>query len=184
MWARGLILSSIGRSICPRIIFWAVSPFSIICHSDTFMLGSDLHVCLWNIYSVPFIYLFNLTSQSTFKMTVFIVIVQLLSHVWMCATTWTVSCHVLMSCTISWSLLKFMFIELVMLSNHLILCHPLLPLSSVFPSIRVFSIELAFYIRWPKCWSFSISPSNEYSGLRVNECVLVSYYSLSTWPER
>ena len=85
----------------------------------------------------------------------------------MFATTWTVARQVLMSCTISWSLLKFMFIELVMLSNHLILCHPLLPLSSVFPSIRVFSIELAFYFRWPKYWSFifNISPSNEHPGL-------------------
>ena len=68
---------------------------------------------------------------------------------------------------ISWSLLKILSIELVMLSNHLILCHPLLLLPSVFPSIRVFSNELAVCIRWPKYWnfSFSISPSNEYSKL-------------------
>ena len=67
----------------------------------------------------------------------------------------------------SLSLLKIMSIELVMLSNNLILCHTLLLLPSVFPSIRVFSNELALYIRWPKYWSFSfsISPSNEYSGL-------------------
>ena len=67
--------------------------------------------------------------------------------------------------TISWSLLKFMFIELVMLSNHLILCHPLL--LPIFPSIRVFSNESALHIKWPKYWSFSfsISPSNVYSGL-------------------
>ena len=73
----------------------------------------------------------------------------------------------LLSSTISWSLLKFMSIESVMLSNHLILCHPLFLLPSVFPSIRVFSNELALRVRWPKCWgfSFSISPSNEYSGL-------------------
>ena len=182
MWARGLILSSLG--ICPKTIFWAVSPFPIDCHSNTFMLGSDLHVCLWIFCSIPFIYLFNFTSQSTFEMTEFIVIVQLLSRVWMFATMWTVACQVLMSCTISWSLLKFVFIELVMLSNHLILCCPLHPLSSVFRSIRVFSIKLAFYIRWPKCWRFSSSPSNEYSGFKVNECALVSYDSLSTWPER
>ena len=68
------------------------------------------------------------------------------------------------SLTISWSLPKFMSIELVMTSNHLILCHPLL-LPSIFPSIRVFSNESAVFIRWPKYWSFSISPSNEYSGL-------------------
>ena len=72
-----------------------------------------------------------------------------------------------LSITISLSLLKLMSIESVMPSNHLILCHPLLLLPSVFPSIRVFSNESALCIRWPKYWnfSFSISPSNEYSGL-------------------
>ena len=71
-----------------------------------------------------------------------------------------------LSSTISWSLLKLMSIESVMLSNHLILCHPLLLLPSIFPSTRVFSNELALYIKWPKYWSFSfnISPSNEYLG--------------------
>ena len=71
-----------------------------------------------------------------------------------------------LSITISWSLLKLMSIELVMASNHLILCHPLL-VPSVFPRIRVFSSESVLCIRWPKCWSFSfsISPSDEYSGL-------------------
>ena len=69
--------------------------------------------------------------------------------------------------TVSWSLLKLMSIELVMASSHLILCHPLVLLPSIFPSIRVFSSESALCVRWPKCWSFSfsISPSNEYSGL-------------------
>ena len=72
-----------------------------------------------------------------------------------------------LSFTISWNLLKFMFIELVMLSNHLILCCPLLLLPSIFPGIRIFSKEWALCITWPKDWSFSfsISPSNEYSGL-------------------
>ena len=72
-----------------------------------------------------------------------------------------------LSFTISWSLLKFMSIELVMLSNHFILYHPLLLLPSIFPNIRVFSTESALCIRWSKCWSFSfsISPSSEYSGL-------------------
>ena len=72
-----------------------------------------------------------------------------------------------LSFTISWSLLKLMSIDLVMPSNHLILCHPLLLLPSVCPSIRVFSNELTLHIRWPKYWSFSfnISPSNEYAGL-------------------
>ena len=70
-----------------------------------------------------------------------------------------------LSITISRSLLKLMSIESVMPSNHLILCHPLLLLPSIFPSIRVFSNESVLPIRWPKYWSFSISPSNEYSGL-------------------
>ena len=73
-----------------------------------------------------------------------------------------------LSFTISQRLLKFMSIESLMLSNHLIPCHPLLLLPSIFPSIRVFSNESALHIRWPKYWSFSISPSNEYSGLPVN----------------
>ena len=83
------------------------------------------------------------------------------------ATPWTAAHQCSLSFTISQSLLKFMSIESVILSNHLILCHPLLLLPSIFPSIRVSSSELALCIRWPKYWSFSfsISPFNEYSGL-------------------
>ena len=83
------------------------------------------------------------------------------------ATPWTAACQASLSITNSWSLLKLMFIELVMPSNHLILCCPLLLPPSVFPSIRVFSSESVLHISWPKYWSFSfsISPSNEYSGL-------------------
>ena len=90
-----------------------------------------------------------------------------LSHVLLFATPWTAACHASLSITYSLSLLKLMSIESVMPSNHLILCHPLVLLPSVFPSIRVFSNESTLHIRWPKCWSFSfsISPSNEYSGL-------------------
>ena len=82
-------------------------------------------------------------------------------------TPWTAACQAFPSITSSQSLLKPMSIESVMPSNHLILCCPLLLLPSVFPSIRVFYNESVFYIRWPKYWSFSfsISPSNEYSGL-------------------
>ena len=82
-------------------------------------------------------------------------------------TPWTAACQVSLSITISRSLLKFMSIESVMPSNHLILSCPLLLLPSVFPSIRVFPNESVLCIRWPKYWSFSfsISPSNEYSGL-------------------
>ena len=80
---------------------------------------------------------------------------------------WTAACQASLSITNSQSLLKFMSIESVMPSNHLILCHLLLVLPSIFPSIRVFSNKSALHIRWPKYWgfSFSISPSNEYSGL-------------------
>ena len=80
-------------------------------------------------------------------------------------TPWTAAHQASLSFTMSQSLLKFMSIESVMLSNHLILCHPLLLLPSIFPSIGVFSNELALHIRWQKCWSFSISPSNKYSEL-------------------
>ena len=83
------------------------------------------------------------------------------------ATPWTVEAQTTLSSIISQSLLKFMFTGLMMLSNHLILCYPLLFLLSIFSSIRVFSKKLVLRIRWPKYWrfSFSISPSNEYSGL-------------------
>ena len=80
-------------------------------------------------------------------------------------TPWTAAHQASLSFTTSQSLLKLMSIELVMLSNHLILCCPLLLLSSIFPSIRVFSNESALRIRWPNYWNFSISPSNEYIGL-------------------
>ena len=93
--------------------------------------------------------------------------VQLLSHVRLFVTPWTAAHQASLSITNSWSLLKLMSIESVMPSNHLILCHPLLLLSSIFPRIRVFSNASILCIRWPKYWSFSfnISPSSEYSGL-------------------
>ena len=94
-----------------------------------------------------------------------VVVDELLSRVWLFETPWTAARQASLSITISWSLLKLMFIALVMLSNHLILCCPLLLLPSLFPSIRVFSNEFALCVRWPKYWSFSISPSNGYSGL-------------------
>ena len=93
--------------------------------------------------------------------------VQSLSHVQLFTTPWTAACQASLSITNSWSLLKLMSFELVMPSNHLILCHPLLLPPSIFPSIMVFSNELVLCIRWSKYWSFnfSISSSNEYSGL-------------------
>ena len=95
------------------------------------------------------------------------IVVQFLDHVWCFVTPWTVALQASLSFTVSWSLLRLMSIELVMLSNGLILCHPLLLLPSVFPYIGVFSNESALCMRWPKYWSFSssISPCNEYSGL-------------------
>ena len=93
--------------------------------------------------------------------------VQSLSRVPLFATSWTAAHKASLSITSSRSLLKLMSIESVMPSNHLLFCHPLLLPPSIFPSIGIFSSESAFCIRWPKYWSlsFSISPSNEYSGL-------------------
>ena len=93
--------------------------------------------------------------------------VQSLSHVQLFVTPWTAAHQASLSITNSRSLLKLMSIELVMPSNHLILCRPLLLLPSIFPSIRVFSNESSLCMRWPKYWSFSfsISPSNEHPGL-------------------
>ena len=95
------------------------------------------------------------------------IVVQLLSWVSLFETPWAAACEASLHFTISWNLLKLMFIELVMPFNHLILCLPFLLLPSVFPSIRVFSNESVLLIRWPEYWgfSFSISPSREYSGL-------------------
>ena len=95
------------------------------------------------------------------------VVVQSLSHVQLFATPWTAAPQDSLSITNSQSLLKLMSIVSVMPPNHLILCHPLLLLPSIFPSVRVFSDESALHIRWPKYWSFSfnISSSNEYSGM-------------------
>ena len=95
------------------------------------------------------------------------VVVQSLSHVQLFVTPWTATCQACLSFAFSQSLLKFMSIELVMRSNHLILCHPFFLLPSIFPSIKVFSSESVLPIKRPKDWnvSFSIGPSNEYSGL-------------------
>ena len=117
------------------------------------------------MFLFPFLFLFSgcrvwLCKQIT-------VVVQLLSCVWLFATPWTAARQASLSITNSWSLLKLMSIKLAKPSNHLILCHPLLLLPPISPSIRVFSNESVLCIRWPKYWSFtfSMSPSNEYSGL-------------------
>ena len=108
------------------------------------------------------------------------VVVQLLSPVWLFVNPWTAACKVSLSFTISQSLLKLLSIESVMPSNCHILCHPLL-LPSIFSSIRAFSNELALCIRWPKFWSFSISPSSEYTGfisLRLTGLISLLYKEL------
>ena len=113
-------------------------------------------------------------SKYTFQYNVFnfviqihFIVLQLLSCVQFCVIPCTVACQAPVYSTISWNLLKFMSFVLVMLSNHLILCYPLLILPSVLYSIKIFSNELALYIKWPKCWSFSfsINTSIKYSGL-------------------
>ena len=107
-------------------------------------------------------HLLSLTGDS-----IVVVVVQSLSHVWLFETPWTAARQASFIFTISQSLLILMSIESVMPSSHLFLCHPLLLLPSIFFCIRVFSNESGLHIRWPKYWSFSfsISPSNEYSGL-------------------
>ena len=112
--------------------------------------------------------------------------VQSLSRVRLFATPWTAACQASLSITDSWSLFKLMSIESVMPSNYLILCCPLLLLPSIFPSIRVFSNESVLPIRWPKYWSFSISPFNEYSGLfsfRIDWFDLLAIFSNTTVPK-
>ena len=100
-------------------------------------------------------------------MSIYIFVVKLLSTAWLFVTPWTAAHQASLSFTISWSFLKLMSMETMMPSNHLILCCPLLLLPSIFPSIRVFSNESVLCIKWTEYWSFSfsISPSNEYSGL-------------------
>ena len=106
-------------------------------------------------------------------------LVQSLSRVQLFVTPWTAARQASLSITNSQSLLKPMSMESLMPSNHLILCHPLLLPPSIFPSIRVFSSESALRIRWPKNWSFSISPSSEYSGLIILSFVLSHPLSFS-----
>ena len=111
----------------------------------------------WKLWEIRAVFILNVLMCQLSS-------VQLLSRVRLFATTWTAAHQASLSVINSQSSLKLVSITLVMPSNHLILCPPLL-LPSIFPSMRVFSHELVLHIRWPKDWSFSISPSNEYSGL-------------------
>ena len=144
---------------------------SMLCISVIGEMWGEGCICIWDILpessllsSTPR----NLLLEGHCRCFIFVlIVVQSLSLVQLFATSWTAARQAPLSFTVSWSLLRLMSIELVMPSNHLILCHPLLHLPSIFPSIRVFSNKSALCIRWPKYWSFSfsISSSNEYSGL-------------------
>ena len=119
--------------------------------------------CVW-LFATPW----TATCQASLAFTISqFSSVQLSSYVQLFATLWTAGCQVSLFIIKSWSLLKLMCIELVMPFNHLILCDPILLWPSIFPSIRVFSNKSFLHIRWPKyqSFNFSISPSNEYSGL-------------------
>ena len=119
-----------------------------------------LFISFYFIYKLP-VFLSRISYEPFFSVSV-VVVLQSLSCVQYFATPWTAASQASLSFTFSWNLLKLLSIESVMLSNHLILCHPLLPLSLIFPSNRVFSKESALPIRWPKYWrfSFSYSPVN------------------------
>ena len=123
--------------------------------SGKYLLNNECTGKIFSVFSLAFLILSS---------------VQLLSRVQLFVTPWTAACQASLSITNSWSLPKLMSIELVMPSNHLILCHPLLHVPSIFPTIRVFSnesLKKTLSIRWPKYWSFSfnISPSSKHSGL-------------------
>ena len=154
-------------------------------------LAGSLRPFLYNS-SVYFCHLFSISSASlrplpflSFIVPIFAgnvpFLVQPLSHVWLFVTPWTAAPQASLSFTISQSSLKLMSIELVMFANYLIPCHPLFLLPSIFPSMRVFSNKLTFYIRWPKYWSLSISPSNENSRLvcfRTDWFYLLAVYQI------
>ena len=149
--------------------FWSLF-LNCICYCNISSFIDQHLVCmlifLYIDHSVLLYLNWEFLVQVVFLYTV-VIVVQLLSHVWLFATLWTAVIQASLSSTISWSLLKFMSIELMMLSNHPIFYHSLLLLPSIFPSIRVFSNESAFNIRWPKYWSFNfrILSFNVYSGM-------------------
>ena len=145
----------------------------------------DLVICQFNLNSVlkvlftltRFTYIYSttvfdllFTTWQNESITTSVSSVQSLSHVQLFATPWIAACQASLSITNSWNLLRLMSIESVMPSNHLILCHPLFFLPSIFPSIRVFSDESVLRIRWPKYWSFSFN--------------MMSRYKTSTYPSK
>ena len=145
------------RSQSPFYSSYLVSLFN---SSHDWFLAFQLRLCLKAIIVTSFLHILPKRGYSS---------VQSLSRVQLFATPWTAACQASLSTTNSQSLLKLMSIELVMSSNHLIFCHPLLLPPSIIPNIRIFSNESVLHIRWPKDWSFSfnICPSNEYAGLII-----------------
>ena len=142
----------------PRILEWIACPFSS--RSSWPRKQTGVSCIAGKVFT-------NWAIREALQGSLWFSSVQLLSHVWLFATPWTVERQASLSITNSLSLLKLMSIASAMPCNHLILCHPLLLPPSIFPRIRVFSNESVLHIRWPKYWSFSfsISPSNEYLGL-------------------
>ena len=145
-WRKSYFL---GQLMCPIIDMFRLRSFV---HPGRLIISGQLEVHIWN---------------SLQRSVQDISLVQSLSHVQLFATPWTTACQASVSISNCQSLPKPMSIKSVMPSNHVILCHPLLLLPSIFPSIRVFSNESALRIKWPKYWSFSfnIRPSNEHPGL-------------------
>ena len=150
------IVSLISLSVFSLLVYRNARNFCVL-----ILYPATDYIILYSDNDIFFLFLMFLSTLVVFCS------VQSLSCVRLFSVPWTTAHQASLSITNSWSLLRFISIELVKPPNHLILCCPLLLLPSVFPSIRVFSNESALCIRWPKYWNFSfnISPSNEYSGL-------------------
>ena len=149
---------------------WGISPSSQVGEAwlrakPCLCRNSGKKECFNFSHTLRSVFSFALSERSDFSSS--LLVVELLSRVQLFATPWTAAYQASLFFAISQGVLKLMSIESMMPSSHLILCHPLLLLPSIFLSIRVFCSELALHIRWPKYWnfSFSLSPSNEYSGL-------------------
>ena len=155
------------RELRFREVMWFVQSGRTMTPSQVYLHPGPMFLTpVWGVWScspIPTVY----KSLKFRESACYHCSVQSLNCVWLFVAPWTAACQASLSITNSQGLLKLMSIESVIPSNHLILCCPLLLLPSIFPNIRVFSNESALCIRWPKYWSFnfSISPSNEYSGL-------------------
>ena len=181
LYDASLVSSSVCVSACPQwrqdissVLPVLFPPHVFTCHKVSAHLSESHPLCPCidhthlKVITLKFSCFFKcLSSSKTMSFCWMKTIIYLLSCVWIFVTPWTAAHQASLSFTNSWSLLKLRSLESVMPSNRLILCRPLLLLPSIFPSIRVFSNESTICIRWPKDWSFSfsISPSNEYSGL-------------------